>query len=127
MEDLIKVEPKVDPRIIRETLSRIGIADEIKKILYPSCYLFNDGQDYFIAHFKQLFKYTREKSYDNLSSSDINRLHYITSLLVKWGMISLDGNIPEENTDSSDRYVHIIPFSDKKNWAIKHKIRLKGF
>lgn len=51
---LLEVKLLVDKWVIEETLSRIGIVDYKKKIIYQSCHLFEQFGTYYLAHFKQL-------------------------------------------------------------------------
>ena len=71
---MIEVTLKNDKKVVIETLSRIGIANKKKKILFPSCYLWEQDDKTYIAHFKELFKLTRPNAYDTICEDDILRL-----------------------------------------------------
>ena len=72
---LLEVKLLVDKWVIEETLSRIGIVDYKKKIIYQSCHLFEQFGTYYLAHFKQLFTISTDKSgyhgFGNVSLEDI--------------------------------------------------------
>ncbi len=116
----IKINENANDKIIRESLTRMGIQNRKEKILYPSCYLYEADGKFFIAHFKELFL-LREKGYDDLTDEDIDRRNAIVSLLYDWGLIDLDGDFEQLNV--VDKYVFVLSYKEKKNWTIKHKIK----
>lgn len=120
--NLLSITPIADIKVIEETLLRIGVANKIEKILYPSCYLWNTEGTYYLAHFKQLFFMTRENGYDNISHSDLSRRNAIAFLLKNWKLISVD----EESIKDKDDYVFVLPFSEKCKWNIQHKFNIKS-
>ncbi len=119
--EMIEVIPKVEVPIIIETLSRIGIANKKERILYPSCYLYEDiDSRFFICHFKELFLMRLNQSgYSNISEDDIVRKKSIVSLLEKWDLIEVVSNV-----DVSTMFVFTIPFKSKSEWSIRHKFNL---
>lgn len=114
----IEITCLVDKKVIKESLCRIGISDKKRKILYPSCYLYSkDGKDY-IAHFKMLFVLNNQsESYNNISIDDIHRLHAIAFCLRNWKLI----NVEDEKIPNHDRFVFVLPHSEKSSWRIVHK------
>lgn len=90
---LLEIKLLVDPNIVKETLSRIGIIDKKEKIIYQSCHLLKQFDTYYLAHFKQLFTMTTGKNgyhgFGNVSLEDIERRNSIAFLLIKWNMISI--------------------------------------
>jgi hypothetical protein len=119
--DLIEVFPKVEIKVIKETLSRIGIADKKNRILWPSCYLFEQDGKFYVVHFKQVFKLTRENYFDNLSQEDIGRRNSIVFCLQGWTLI----DIPDVSViEPHNTFVFVLPFNQKRDWVIEHKINL---
>ena len=116
--ELLEVQCLVDKKVIKESLSRIGIADKKRKILYPSCHLYEkDGKDY-LVHFKQMFLLgDNEDAYNNISEEDIHRLHAIAFCLKNWKLIDVD----EEQIKDHDRFVFVLPHSQKADWKIINK------
>ncbi len=117
--DLLVIKLLVNRKMIIETLERLGIANKVNKDLFPSCYLYSDdeGIDY-LVHFKQVFILTRKDSYNNLSQDDIKRRNTIARLLKQWNMIDVD----DASTEPNGIYVYTLPYREKRNWTIKHKI-----
>ena len=120
--DVLEVHPVYETGIIRETLSRIGIADFTKKIIYPTCYLYEVDGKFLLAHFKQMFIITRPKSYNNLSAEDFARRNAIAFLLFKWGMLTLNTDEIEEHTKEVD----VIKAGERREWNICHKFNINS-
>ena len=82
---LLEVKLLVEPSIIEETLTRMGIPDNKNKILYQSCHLLKHFGTYYIGHFKQLFILGRGKDgfpgFGNVSLEDIERRNSIAFCL----------------------------------------------
>lgn len=90
---LLEIKLLVDPNIVKETLSRIGIIDKKEKIIYQSCHLLKQFDTYYLVHFKQLFTMSTGKNgyhgFGNVSLEDIERRNSIAFLLIKWNIISI--------------------------------------
>ena len=121
-DKLIEVKPTADIAVIRETLSRCGIANKKKKILYPSCYLYEAFGVYYIAHFKQLFLLTRQDGYNNLCEDDLARRNGIIFCLKNWGLIDVDESIIEPH----DKFIFVLPFKEKNQWTISNKFNINN-
>lgn len=118
--ELLKINLKAEKRIIQETLNRMGISNKKEKVLYPSCYIYEENDEFFLVHFKQLFMIARENAYDNISEQDILRRNSIAFCLKNWNLIDID----EQAINPHDSYVFVLPYEEKKNWKINHKINL---
>ena len=121
-DKLIEVKPTADIAVIRETLSRCGIANKKKKILYPSCYLYEAFGVYYIAHFKQLFLLTRQDGYNNLCEDDIARRNSIIFCLKNWGLVDVDESLIEPH----DKFIFVLPFKEKNQWTISNKFNINN-
>jgi len=115
--DLIEVVLKTDEKVIKETLSRIGVANKKEKIIYPSCYLYIENDKYFIVHFKRLFLLERENAYDNIGEEDLLRRNAIIYCLKQWDLIDVD----EEKIIPHSKFVFVLSHKEKKGWIIQHK------
>ena len=62
----LKINLSVDKRVVQETLNRIGVSNKKEKVLYPSCYIIEENDEYFLVHFKQLFSLSRNDAYENI-------------------------------------------------------------
>src|SRR6056297_1757308 len=88
----IHVDILKDYPIICESLERMGVKDEKKKIIYPSCYcikteLEGGSIQYSICHFKELFLLQDKPS--TFNKVDKLRRATITYLLQKWGLVKV--------------------------------------
>jgi len=117
--EFLEIKPLVNINIIKETLERMGIANRENRILYPSCYIYENGKTY-LAHFKQMIGVLNKNSYNNISQLDITRRNAIARCLKTWKMIDLDDKLVED----SNVFIFILPFKEKKAWVISHKIKI---
>lgn len=119
--DMVEIVPLVEQKVIKETLSRVGIVDKKKKILWPSCYLYEQNGKFYIVHFKQLFKLTRQKYFDNLSDEDVERRNSVIFCLSQWGLIDI---VNQSDIDPHEKFVFVLPFNQKKDYIIQHKFNV---
>lgn len=119
--DLVEIEivDEVEPKMVQETLSRMGIANKKDKVLYPSCYLYEENGFYYIAHFKELFA-LRDGGFNNLSDSDLERRNAIIFCLERWGLIRV--TYPEQ-ISNHEMFVFILPYKERGSWTITHKYK----
>ena len=72
---------------IRETLTRIGIANNRTKTLYQSCHILNKRGKTYIVHFKELLELDGRIA--NLTTEDTERRNDIAKLLEEWGLCKI--------------------------------------
>lgn len=113
----LEIQLKAKKAVIVESLERMGIANKEKKILYPSCYLYEKDGKFYLLHFKQMFSLLRKDSYDNITNGDLERRNSIAFCLKKWGLIDVD----EKDIENHNIFVYVISFKDKRDWQIYHK------
>lgn len=116
----VEVTLKADIKVVKETLTRIGIANKKRKILYPSCYLVEQFGRYYIFHFKELFSLTRANWYNNISEEDIKRKNAIVYCLKQWGLIEVEDSL----IDPHDLFVFVLPHDKKNEWVTSHKFNV---
>ena len=117
----------VEPSIIEETLTRMGIPDTKNKILYQSCHLLKHFGSYYIGHFKQLFVLGHGKDgfpgFGNVSMEDIERRNSIAFCLQKWNMVEIvDPTLIEEHNVR----IFVLPHKEKINWRLVKKFNVKN-
>jgi hypothetical protein len=115
--DLLKIKLSKDKKIVIETLSRMGIKNHIKNIIYPSCYIHNIDGECYLCHFKEMFLITRSNGFNNISEEDIERRNSIAFLLKKWKMIDIDDKLISNHKTK----VFVLSYKDKKDYKIEHK------
>lgn len=105
---------------IRETLSRLGIANKHKKIMFPSCYMYEQEDGLYIAHFKELFPLVNDYGQNEVSEDDVVRRNMIIKLLGNWGLVE-----PVAECQEADKFIFVLPFQEKNSWKIMHKINFR--
>lgn len=118
---LTEVKLLVDEKVVNETLQRIGIANKKRKILYPSCYLYQKDNKNYIVHFKELFLLSRAKAYNAICEDDILRKNAIIFCLKNWNLIDVD----LETIMPHDKFIFVLSHKNKYDWRISHKINWK--
>jgi hypothetical protein len=129
---LIDIKTDNNFLIIKETLSRIGIADKKTNKLYPSCYILhkkdrNGKSIYSILHFKELM--CLDGGENRLTDVDIKRRNCITNLLEKWGLVDILDNDVINVLDTYENldFIYVLPHNEKHNWTIHDKYRIGKF
>lgn len=117
---MINIKLLKERKIIEESLTRMGIANEKRRVIYPSCYLVEDGDEFFISHFKEIYMKYKENSYNNLTEDDVIRRDTIVRFLWDWGLVEV---VDEISSDID--YVYVLPFREKRNWIISHKVNFR--
>lgn len=106
---------------IKETLTRIGIANRREKRLYTSCMLLHKKGKFYICHFKELFG--MDEKYTQMYVEDYTRRNRICEMLQEWGLIKIKNSdimysVSEEGQTTN---IYVLPYKDKKEWDIVSK------
>ena len=115
----VKVELLVDEPMIHENLERIGIVNKQDKIIYPSCYLRKEGNDFLIVHFKELFTLTGKPS--TFNKLDAIRRNTIVYCLQKWNLVKAVN--PADISNITKNKIDVIKYCEKAEYQIIHKFR----
>lgn len=106
--------------MIKETLTRIGIASKKENKLFQSCHILHKQGKYAILHFKEMFILDGKVS--TLSEEDIKRRNRIVKLLEEWGLIKvLEPNKITEEKLAPLNHVKVIKSKEKANWDLQPK------
>jgi hypothetical protein len=117
----VEVDLVKDFNIIREILERMGIANKIKKEIYPSCNILHKAGRYFIVHFKELFLLDGKDA--TLSEKDKNRRDSVAYLLWKWGLVDPINRTPESL--KTNEYFFILKKEERESgWMVKPKYKI---
>lgn len=103
---------------IKETLTRMGIANNKDRILYQSCHILQKQGKYYIVHFKELLRL--DGRIVEISEEDHLRRNNIALCLSEWGMCGIVGT----HKFSDEKHFRVIPFKDKPSWTLRHKYRI---
>ena len=129
VEDFIEIELKNDEAflLVKETLSRIGIASKRNSVLYPSCHILHKRGKFYIVHFKEMFRLDGREAI--MTDEDVARRNTIARLLHSWGLCKIVGmdadHIPEKIADTIPiSRIKILSFNEKRNWTIEPKYNI---
>lgn len=124
---LLEIKPLVHENIINETLSRMGIISRKKKIIYQSCHLMKQYDNYYLVHFKQLFPLSTNKDgfagFGDVTDKDIQRRNRIAYLLIKWNMIEV---INPADIEPHNIYVDTLSYEEALEYEKIRKFNLNN-
>jgi len=104
--------------IIRESLTRIGVAAKNENILYQSAHILHKQGHYAIVHFKELFALDGKPS--SITENDYQRRNTIAKLLEQWELLKCAAAEPALATAPLSQ-IKIISFKDKNEWQLVAK------
>lgn len=122
IEDLVEVK-LIDPDnflLVKETLTRIGVASKKNNTLYQSCHILHKQGKYYIMHFKELFLLDGKKNTD-FSENDEARRNTIANLLEEWGLIEVINKDKTKEPVVPVSHIKIISFKEKGDWQCSAK------
>ena len=108
--------------LVKETLTRIGIASRKEKTLYQSCHILHKQGKYYIVHFKELFALDGKPS--NFSEEDKGRRNTITNLLADWDLVEVVSPDSIKEPTALLNQIKILPFKDKNDWKLVSKYNI---
>lgn len=122
IETLVEVQ-LVEPDnflLVKETLTRIGIASKKTNTLYQSCHILHKQGKYYIMHFKELFLLDGKKNTD-FSENDKARRNTIANLLEEWELIKIVDKKKTEEPVVPISHIKIISYKEKNDWILTAK------
>lgn len=117
----IELKHPEDFLLVKESLTRIGIALNKTKTLYQTAHILHKRGKYYICHFKELF--TLDGKPSSISEEDIERRNLIASLLSDWGLVVIK-NPSEVEKKLPLHSVKILSFKEKHEWQLVSKYTL---
>lgn len=105
---------------IRETLTRMGIANNQNRILYQSCHILQKRGLYYVVHFKELL--ALDGRCVEISEEDIERRNNIAKLLEEWNLCEIVN--PDNHTFTKDNRFRVITHRDASKWKLVHKYKV---
>ncbi len=104
---------------IKETLTRIGIANNKTKTLWQSCHILSKRGKHYIVHFKELLELDGRKV--DITDEDIERRNDIAKLLEEWQLCAII-NGSAYKSDRLNKF-RTLSYADAKEggWQLNHK------
>lgn len=122
IQTFIEIEPVTTDEFlkIKETLSRVGIANRKEKKLSSSCLLLHKKGKYYIVHFLELYGLDSEQT--EMTLDDYARRNHIAKLLESWNLIKIiNRDIMYSIIEEVPINVYVLPYKDKKDWTISQQ------
>ncbi|WDS52231.1 translational repressor [Escherichia phage EO1] len=103
---------------VKETLTRMGIANNKDKVLYQSCHILQKKGLYYIVHFKEMLRMDGRQV--EMTEEDEVRRDSIAWLLEDWELIEI---VPGQRTFMKDltNNFRVISFKQKHEWKLVPK------
>lgn len=111
--------------VVKETLTRIGIASKKSNALFQSCHILHKRGRYVIIHFKELFGLDGHSI--TFTEEDMARRNTIAKLLMDWGLVEIIDEMPTVFAPMS--VIKVVPFKEKGQYTLipKYQIGKKPF
>ncbi|AYD79257.1 translation repressor [Shigella phage phi25-307] len=114
----IKLKNPEDFLKVKETLTRMGIANNKDKVLYQSCHILQKQGKYYIVHFKEMLRMDGRQV--DIDGEDYQRRDSIAQLLEEWGLIVIEDSAREDLFGLTNNF-RVISFKQKDDWTLKAK------
>ncbi|ELL9021270.1 translational repressor RegA [Escherichia coli] len=114
----IKLKNPEDFLKVKETLTRMGIANNKDKVLYQSCHILQKQGKYYIVHFKEMLRMDGRQV--DIDGEDYQRRDSIAQLLEDWGLIIIEDSSREDLFGLTNNF-RVISFKQKDDWTLKAK------
>lgn len=103
---------------VKETLTRMGIANNKDRVLYQSCHILQKQGRYYIVHFKEMLRMDGRQV--DIDGEDYQRRDSITQLLEDWGLITIKEEERNELFSVTNNF-RVISFKQKDDWKLVAK------
>lgn len=106
---------------IKETLTRIGIANSKRDKLTQTAHILQKRGKYYIVHFLELFALDGKPT--NIVEDDKKRVISIAELLQNWGLLTIVSDLNPEHKNLKPYMIglNIIDFKSKDKWLLVPK------
>ena len=121
IDSLVEVTLPDDKKflMIKETLTRVGVASRKESKLYQSCHILHKQGRYYIVHFKELFMLDGKTN--DFSEEDMGRRNTIVKLLEEWGLIVPVNPAKIVEPQAPLSQIKIISHKEKDQWELVPK------
>ena len=118
----VTLKRQEDFLIVKETLTRIGVASKKDKKLFQSCHILHKQGRYAIVHFKELF--ALDGKHSDFGESDLGRRNTIANLLAEWGLVEMEDPAKSADPVAPLSQIKILPNAEKGEWELVAKYNI---
>lgn len=125
-EKLLEIE-LTDPDkflLIKETLTRIGVASKRDNTLFQSAHILHKRGRYYIVSFLELFALDGRPT--TLTQEDVARRNTIAALLEQWGLCGVVNTTEYKELRVPLSSIKVISHKDKGQWNLMQKYSMRG-
>lgn len=109
-------------RLIRETLTRIGVASRKERRLVQTCHILHKKEKYYIVHFLEMFLLDGKQAITNFTKEDAARRNTIIDLLQEWNLLRVVDQKKFDSLEKSDMSrICVVPHKEKDRWKLESK------
>jgi hypothetical protein len=122
--EMVKIVNMSSYKYLKDTLSRIGIANRETKTLTQTVHVLKVNGKQYLTHFKSIFKARGKET--TLSEKDLDRFYFIVNMLQEWGIIRIangtDVTRVEDNKNKiTFKEIFVLKREEAKNWTLISK------
>ena len=110
--------------LIKETLTRIGVASKKDNSLYQTCHILHKRGKYYCAMFKELFQLDGRDS--DITFDDVARRNTIANMLEQWGLCKVVRTDEYDTLRVPPNTLKIISHREKKEWNLRSKYEMRS-
>lgn len=110
--------------LIKETLTRIGVASKRDNTLFQSAHILHKRGRYYIVSFLELFALDGRPS--TLTQEDVARRNTIAALLEQWALCTVINTDEYKELRVPLSSIKVISHKDKGNWNLQQKYSMRG-
>lgn len=132
--NLVKVDLIEKPRVIKETLSRMGTGNSKTKTVFQICHLVQIKGQWYLIHYKETYLLQGREVF--WREEDIMRRNKIAEFLEKWNLLKVmnkddinfsHGFDVSDFQDTEDKMVFRIRHSARNDYELKTRVNILAF
>lgn len=123
MDDMVEItlQQPDDFLILKETLTRLGVASKKSQTLYQTAHVLYKRSKYYIVMYKELFGLDGKEV--RWTRNDIQRRNRIIKLLADWNLVTVVD--PSKITDMAPlNQIKVLSHKDKADWTLESKYQI---
>jgi hypothetical protein len=105
-------------RKVKESLERMGVANNKKRVIYQSVHILHKHGRYYICHFLEMFALDGRRV--EMTQEDLSRRNFIVKLLKEWNLI-VPINDDWQTPMGSSSMVKVLKFGERDDWELVPK------